>query len=203
MVLKRIYEEYNFDVEIILIKEYKRLKLTQAELNVLLALFSIHKKRKTFSLNAISRRLDFTQNEIAPLIESLLEKQFLSIDIENNNGREREIFSLDNTFNKIENLFFDDEQQKIQQTTESNVMETVNVFEDVLQRMLRPQELERIRNWYEEELYQHDNVISTINLKGDKATIGNVEKLLSQDKIADVEIDEKTDRILDSIYKKL
>lgn len=203
MILKRIYEEYNFDVEVILIKEYKRLKLSQSELIVLLALFSIHKKRRTFSVMAISRRLDFTQNEIAPIIESLMEKGFLNIEIESNNNREREVFSLDETFKKLEDLFKEDENSKIQVLTQNNVMTAISLFEENVQRVLRPQELERIRKWYEEEDYDHNDIISMINLKGNKATIGSVEKLLSQDSIKDVKIDEKTDRILDSIFKKL
>lgn len=203
MILKRIYEEYNFDVEVILIKEYKRLKLTQSELMVLLAFFSIHKKRKTFSVMALSRRLDFTQNEIAPLIEALMDKGFLNIEIEINNNREREIFNLDGTFNKIEQIFKEDEKAKIQALTQNNVMTAITLFEDNIQRVLRPQELERIRKWYEEDLYNHDNIINTINIKGNKATIANVEKNLSQENIKELKIDEKTDRILDAIYQKL
>lgn len=203
MILKRIYEEYNFDVEVILIKEYKRLKLTQSELMVLLAFFSIHKKRKTFSVMALSRRLDFTQNEIAPLIEALMDKGFLNIEIEINNNREREIFNLDGTFNKIEQIFKEDEKAKIQALTQNNVMTAITLFEDNVQRVLRPQELERIRKWYEEDLYNHDNIINTINIKGNKATIANVEKNLSQENIKELKIDEKTDRILDAIYQKL
>ncbi len=152
---------------------------------------------------AISRRLDFTQNEIAPLIEELMDKGFLNIEIEINNNREREVFSLDGTFKKIEDVFKEDEKAKVQALTQNNVMIAINMFEENVQRVLRPQELERIRKWYEEDFYNHNDIISMINLKGNKATIGSVEKLLSQDSIKDVKIDEKTDRILDSIFKKL
>lgn len=203
MILKRIYEEYNFNIELILIKEYKRLKISQDELNVLLVLFSIHKKRRTFSLNAISRRMDFTQNEIAPIIESLLDKELLNIKIESNNNKEREVFDLDGVFNKINELFIADEKLKNQQESENNVSETVMLIESYMNRLLRPQELERIRSWYENNTYIHEDIIKTINNSNDHPSISNIEKLLSQDMFEEIEIDEKTNRILESIYKKV
>ena len=77
MILKRLYDDYGFAIEKILFKEYKRLDLTMPELTVLLALLDIYKKRRTFSILAISRRVDYNQNEIASIVESLMDKAFI------------------------------------------------------------------------------------------------------------------------------
>lgn len=203
MILKRIYEEYNFSVELIVIKEYKKLKLTQDEVTVLLVLFSIHRKRKTFSVNAIARRLDFSQNEIAPIIESLMDKGFISINIESNNKREREVFDLDGTFGKIESMFREQDLLREQQKNETNVSHTIDKLEEKFARMLRPNELEKVRSWYEDSNYDHDRIISAIDFSDGARSLNNIEKILSANEFIGVEIDEKTDAILDSIFKKL
>ena len=203
MILKRIYEEYNFSVELILIKDYKKLKLTQNELSVLLVLFSIHRKRRTFSVNAISRRMDLSQNEIAPIIETLIEKGFLNIEIESNNQKEREVFDLDGTFMQIETMFIEQENQKLKQKHENNVSQTISKLEDKFARMLRPNELEKVRSWYEDKAYEHEAIVNAIDFMEGKNSVANIERILSADAFKSFEIDEKTNAILDAIYKKL
>ena len=121
MILKKMYEDYDLAIERILIKEYKRLKLSMQEMSVLLALFSIYKRRKTFSIASISRRVEFNQNEIGTCVESLMNKGFMSIILEKKDGREREIFDLDTTFKKIEDLYINDEVEKLKQLHENEI----------------------------------------------------------------------------------
>lgn len=129
MILKKLYEDYDFPIERILIKEYKRLKLTMQEMNVLLALFSIYKKRKSFSITAISRRVEFTQNEIGSCVESLMNKGFLTIVLERKDDREREVFELNTTFQKIEDLYEQDEIDKLKTLHENSISQTIKLLE--------------------------------------------------------------------------
>lgn len=203
MILKTIYEEYGFNIESLLIKEAKRLNLTTKELNVLLILFSISKKRRTFSLNAISKRIDYNQNEIAQILESLLDKEFVKITLEVANTREREVFDLDGTFKKITELLTEDENEKIKQQTQSNVTKTIELFENKLGRILYQQELERIRTWYETYNYDHNKIIDTINNFEKGLSIVNVEKILNMNLSPKTELDQKTEQALERIFKKL
>jgi len=202
-MLKRLYEEYDLSIERILIKEYKRLKLSTQEMNVLLALFSIYKKRRTFSINAINRRVDYSINETGSIIEKLLDKGFLTIELENKDGKEREVFDLNVTFDKISELFRSDENEKKRASTENEVSETIKRFEQGLGRLLMPYELEMIRKWYDENLYTHQAIMKAIESAQDRMSIKYVEKLLTQQIPDKIEIDQDVDQALDEIFKKI
>lgn len=202
-MLKRLYEEYDLSIERILIKEYKRLKLKTQEMNVLLALFSIYKKRRTFSINAINRRVDYSINETGSIIEKLLDKGFLTIELENKDGKEREVFDLNVTFDKISELFRSDENEKKRASTENEVSETIKRFEQGLGRLLMPYELEMIRKWYDENLYTHQAIMKAIESAQDRMSIKYVEKLLTQQIPDKIEIDQDVDQALDEIFKKI
>jgi len=203
MMLKRLYEEYDLSIERILIKEYKRLKLNTQEMNVLLALFSIYKKRRTFSINAINRRVDYSINETGSIIEKLLDKGFLTIELENKDGKEREVFDLNVTFDKISELFRSDENEKKRASAENEVSETIKRFEQGLGRLLMPYELEMIRKWYDENLYTHQAIMKAIESAQDRMSIKYVEKLLTQQIPDKIEIDQDVDQALDEIFKKI
>ena len=202
-MLKRLYEEYDLSIERILIKEYKRLKLSTQEMNVLLALFSIYKKRRTFSINAINRRVDYSINETGSIIEKLLDKGFLTIELENKDGKEREVFDLNVTFDKISELFRSDENEKKRASAENEVSETIKRFEQGLGRLLMPYELEMIRKWYDENLYTHQAIMKAIESAQDRMSIKYVEKLLTQQIPDKIEIDQDVDQALDEIFKKI
>ncbi len=203
MILKRLYEEYDVSIERILIKEYKRLKLTMQDAHVLLALFSIYKKRRTFTLAALSKRIDYTADQIGASVENLLDKGFLIISLETKEGKEREIFDLDQTFKKIEDLFAQDELDKIKAETESKVAMTLRLFEQGLGRQLLPYELESVRRWYEDRQFEHENIIKAIQSAADRVSVKYVEKLLNQTIPEPIEIDAEVENVLDEIFKKI
>ncbi|MDD3067815.1 MAG: DnaD domain protein [Acholeplasmataceae bacterium] len=202
-MLKRLYEEYDLSMERILIKEYKRLKLTMQEMTVLLALFSIYKKRRTFSINAINRRVEYSINEIGSIIEKLLSKGFMTIELEKKDGKEREVFDLNLTFDKIQDLFKADEIEKKEALVETEVSETIKRFEQGLGRLLMPYELEMIRRWYDENKVSHKSIIEAIESAQDRMSVKYVEKILTQQVPEKIEIDQDVDQALDEIFKKI
>jgi len=203
MILKRLYEEYDVSIERILIKEYKRLKLSMQDAHVLLALFSIYKKRRTFTLAALSKRIDYTADQIGASVEMLIDRGFLIISLENKEGKEREVFDLDQTFKKIEDLFAQDEIDKVKQQTESEVAATLRLFEQGMGRQLLPYELETVRRWYEDHLFSHDKIIKAITTAQDRVSVKYVEKVLNQSIPEPIEIDEEVENVLDEIFKKI
>lgn len=203
MILKRMYEDYDLSIERILIKEYKRLKMTMQEMQVLLALFSIYKKRKTFSIASISRRVELNQNEIGVAVESLMNKGFMTICLERKDEKEREVFELDPTFKKIEDLYHQDELEKLKQLHETSISETIHLIEQGVGRSLRSHELENIRRWYDENNYQHQQILSAIEAAKDRVSIKYVERLLTQVIPETLEIDQDVENALDEIFKKI
>ncbi|MDX9691421.1 MAG: DnaD domain protein [Acholeplasmataceae bacterium] len=202
-MLKRLYEEYDLSIERILIKEYKRLGLTMQEMQVLLALFSIYKKRKTFSITAIAKRVEYNSNDIGVQIESLLNKGFMTINLESKDQREREIFDLDPTFKKVFDLFKKYETEKVKQQEESNVALTIRRFEQGLGRLLMPFELENIRVWYEDKAFTHEQILNAIETAKEKLSVKYVERILNQTIPKEIEIDDEVNQALDEVFKKM
>lgn len=203
MILQKLYNDYNLNIEQILITQYKKLGLTFPELNVLLVLFSNKAKKKLFSISAISRKVDFNQNEIAEAITSLLDKDFIEITLESFNKKEREVYSLDKTFKKIEKMLIDEINHDHQFENKSKVAETISLLENKLNRILRPNELERVRLWYDTFDFSHDKIVSTINNSSDNISIMKIEKILSIDIEEPEVIDKEVNDALERIYKKL
>lgn len=203
MILKKLYEDYDLAIERILIKEYRRLKLNISEMSVLISLLSIYKKRKTFSLTAISKRVELSQDEINKSLNSLLEKGFMSIELEHKDGKDREIFDLDLLFQKIEKLFIDDQLEKNKLEDESKIMQTIQRFEQGLGRTLQSYELENIRKWYDDKKYSHEKIVTAINSAEDKVSIKYVERLLNQNVLEKIEIDSDVEEALDTIFKNI
>lgn len=203
MILKKLYEEYDLAIERILIKEYKRLKLTMQEMQVLLALFSIYKRRKTFSIAAISRRVELNNDEIGSCVESLLNKNFMNIQLEKKDDKEREIFNLDPTFAKIEDLYQQEEIEKLKTEHENEISDSIRALEQGLGRSLMGHELENVRRWYDEKEYTHDQIHEAIAVAKDRVSIKYVERILTQVLPKKIEIDQDVENALDEIFKKI
>lgn len=203
MILKRLYDEYDFSVERILLKEYRRLSLTMPEVTILVALFSIFKKRNTFSINALSRRVEYSKAEIGGYVESLLKKHFITLDLEDKDGKEREVFNVDLTFKKIEALYEADQKQAIQQQVEAGITLTIKSFEQGMGRMLKAYELDMVRLWYEKGEYTHEAIMKAIDHAGARVSVKHVEQLLTQQIMPKVDIDDDTEKTLDAIFKKM
>lgn len=201
MILKRIFDEYNFQIEPIIIKEYKRLNLTFPESIVLMALFSIYRKRKTFSILAISRRVEFNQAEIGEIVDSLINKQFLQVELEVKDDKTREVFNLDKVFEKIEALFIEDQKEKKILQKEQDIKITIKAFENGMGRLLKTYELENIRRWYEDDLYTHDDITIAIERAQNRLSVKYVERILSQEKLEKIEVDQETEKALESLFK--
>ena len=203
MILKRLFEDYDLAIERILVKESKRLKLTMKEMSVLLALFSIYKKRRTFTMASLSRRVELSNEEIGAAIESLIVKNMLIISLENKDGKEREVFSLDEVFVKIESLYRQDEIEKIKNDELAYISLTIHLFEQGLGRSLLSYELENIRRWYEDKTYTHEAIIKTIEAAKDKVSIKYVERILNQIIPDQIEIDSDVEKALDEVFKNI
>lgn len=201
MILKRIFDEYNFQIEPIIIKEYKRLNLTFPESIVLMALFSIYRKRKTFSILAISRRVEFNQAEIGEIVDSLISKQLLQVELEVKDDKTREVFNLDKVFEKIEALFIEDQKEKNILQKEQDIKITIKAFENGMGRLLKTYELENIRRWYEDDLYTHDDIMIAIERAQNRLSVKYVERILSQEKLEKIEVDQETEKALESLFK--
>ncbi|NLB84665.1 MAG: hypothetical protein GX794_00890 [Acholeplasmataceae bacterium] len=206
-MLKRIYDEYGLDIQKIIMSEYKRLDLTLNECNVLIALFSVLEKRKTFSINAIIKRIDLDNNETANILTSLAEKGFFKMELEIKNGKEREKISLRPTFQKLEELIKGDANKIKLEKDQTKISKLINRLENLFGRVLTSYELDTIRYWFNESRYKIDDVnliVDTLLEGNKKISVNIIEKNLKLKKDYQVEdLDQDTKDTLTKLYRSI
>lgn len=125
-----------FNIPPILIKNYRKLNITDSEFILIIYLINTD---SSFNPKLIAKDLNFTLNEVMNLVNSLVEKDILKIDIVNNKVME-EIINLDELYNKISFLVVNGETKK----EKTNIFDK---FESEFGRTLSPLDYEIISDW--------------------------------------------------------
>ena len=203
MIIKRLFEEYDIDIDKVILRDYKKMNLKYVEATMLLVLLSSYKKRKVFSISMLSKKTELKKEKVEEITYSLIEKGFMKLELEvSNEGKEREIFNLDQTFTILENFM-----HETNDTQDLSLCgKTIVHLENLLGRILTETELNHLRAMYEEKVYTHEEIIKAINIaeEKNKLNIKAVDKiLLASRNDSRVEIDEKTRKTLDDIYKSI
>lgn len=126
------------------VKYLSKLEITSTELIVLLY-FLNNKESLSFNLEKISKDLYMDENIILDTINNLIEKDYISIEMNNDNGVISEFISLDLFYSKISSF--------IQENNESiNSTDIYSQFESEFGRTLSPIEYETINKWIESNI---------------------------------------------------
>jgi DNA replication protein len=127
----------------------------------------------------------------------------MTISLELKDQKEREIFDLIPTFDKIEHLYLEEEKEKQKQMIENEVSDIILKFEQGLGRPLKSYELENIRKWFEDDHYTYEQIKKSIDQAEEKISVKFVERILTQQPIKPIEIDQDVDEALDEIFKSI
>jgi len=131
----------NFIIPNYIIKNYEKIGLEGLEF-IMLIYFINQRTNVTFDVNKIALDLNLDSSKVLEIINSLNEKNFISIEMKKNNGVIEEYISTDLFYNKISSMLME---------TVSNDKETdlYSVFEKEFGRTLSPTEFTSINNWIE------------------------------------------------------
>ena len=138
-----LIKEQPFFLPSILLKNYRKLNITDVELIVLIYLINTD---NSFNPKQMSKDLNFELGELMEIINSLMEKNILKIEVLNKKIRE-EIINLDELFNKLGFMIMNEDDNP-----NNNLYD---IFEKEFGRTLSPIEYETITVWqkdYEEKL---------------------------------------------------
>lgn len=153
---------------------YKKIGLNEEEFILMIYLLN-NGDSIPFNPKTISLELGLNPNKVLELINTLSEKQVLSIKLEKNKlGVMEEFISTDLFYNKLSMLMVDmmnDKEEKI----DSNLFQT---FEDEFGRTLSPMEYEIINGWVREQ-FSNEIIIEALK----EATFNGVSSLRYIDKI--------------------
>lgn len=127
-----------------LVKYYKKFDLDINEF-IMLIYFLNSNEKLIFDNKKISNDLFMEQNEVLEIINSLIEKQYISIEMNKSNGIIEEYISLDLFFKKINVCL-------IENDTNDNSSDIYSKFEKEFGRTLSPVEYETISKWIENNI---------------------------------------------------
>lgn len=156
-----------------LFSNYKKLNITAEEF--ILIIYLLNTGDIPFNPKLISVDLDIKQSKLLELINSLSEKQLISIKLEKNKiGIMEEYISLDLFYNKLSMMIVDIINQK-EEKIDTNLFQT---FENEFGRTLSPMEYEIINGWINEK-FTNEIIIEALK----EATFNGVSSLRYIDKI--------------------
>ena len=130
-----LLKEQPFLIPSILLKNYRKLDITDSELIVLIYLINLN---NSFNPKQISKDLNFELTELMEIINSLMEKGIIKIEVLNKKIRE-EIINLDELYNKLSFIVMNEEEE-----SNNNLF---SIFEREFGRTLSPLDYEIITDW--------------------------------------------------------
>ena len=126
------------------IKYYKKFDLENNELLMLIYLLNCNEKL-ILDNKKISKDLYLEENEVLNIISSLIEKNYISIEMSKNNGIIDEYISLDLFYEKINSYLIENDKK-------DNSSDIYSKFEKEFGRTLSPVEYETISKWIESNI---------------------------------------------------
>ena len=126
------------------IKYYKKFDLENNELLMLIYLLNCNEKL-ILDNKKISKNLYLEENEVLNIISSLIEKNYISIEMSKNNGIIEEYISLDLFYEKINSYLIENDKK-------DNSSDIYSKFEKEFGRTLSPVEYETISKWIESNI---------------------------------------------------
>lgn len=136
----------NYQIPQVLLFNYRKLGLNELELIIIM--YILNDNDTNYNPKKISNDLDIDVKKVLEVINNLVEKNFLSVELIKVNNVRNEVINLDLMYEKLAFIIMKKDTKK-----ETNIFET---YETELGRALSPTEYEIINSWldsgYSEEL---------------------------------------------------
>ena len=169
-----LIKERPFFIPKILLSNYKKIGITEEELIIIIVIMNYGDK-VVYDPELFAKDLDGDRKKTMMLIDSLCDKNILSVIIEKNNRKTYEYISLDTLYEKLLNIAIGKEDD------EPEVDDSIfGIFESELGRTLSPMEYEKIKEWITSG---NSNEFITLALK--EAVLNGVNNLNYIDRILD------------------
>lgn len=141
----------------ILLLNYKKLKITNEELIVLIYLLNYD--LDNYNPKVMAKELGIKTNELLVIISNLCEKQIISINlVKNDKGILEEKMSVDLLYNKLAMIILNG---TIESENKTKSLSLYEIFEQEFARSLSPMEFEIINKWLEKG-YSEEIIIEAL-----------------------------------------
>ena len=126
----------------IFLSNYRKLNITDSELIIIMILYN-NGNKIVYNPEEFAKCINSSKHEVMKLINSLIEKNIISIVMDRNNRKSCEYISLELLYKKIFNIIIDKNSESEEEPT-TNIF---SIFESELGRTLSPMEYEQIKEW--------------------------------------------------------
>lgn len=205
-MIEKIFEEGLLNYRKLIMKYQQQLNLNAEEILIITKLLSFaEKKRFNLSTNTLARQTSLKMTEAGEVVNSLFEKQLIFIYFERkSDDKVGEMFSLRPLFDKITQIFQDEIKIKKESQNLTDIEYTIKSLEKAFLKPLSPNQLEIVRQWYENDFSKHQiEQAIEVTLKHNRKTVQYVDRVLRSDSMFEEStIDEKTAEILRKLVGK-
>jgi|AntAceMinimDraft_17_1070374.scaffolds.fasta_scaffold04571_4 DNA replication protein len=183
-IIKRLIDEDIIDFDKLILKNYKKIGLSEIEAFLLIELNNQKKIGETFiSPTKLVKKLTIPEDKLITLLDGLMQRKYVVIRLVKIDGKEKEDFSFENTIVKIINIYKSKIQLEItdsQKTYDTVEEEIVDLLENQFQKQLKPLEIELIQKWVNEDNYSLAEIKRAIldAVKSNKSSISYVDGVL-------------------------
>lgn len=201
MILKQLVEVYNFDIVSFLFKQYKKLELSLEQTLVLMNIFSLLQSRKVVSLNTISKGINLNNAELSEILNELIENGWINTSLEfTKGGKQREVFDIDPTYLKLESFLTTIEPKETKDTKDISL--TIQILEKTFNRLLKTNELEIVRHWFDNKITNSQEVNEIIKSAKVNPSIFYIDKVLSQKNVKiNMQKNEKVEKAINKLFR--
>lgn len=126
----------------ILLNNYRLFNITDSEFIVIMVLLSYGDKI-TYNPEEFAREVRMSKHEVMSIIDSLCDKNIISLVVEKVNKKTYEYLSMELLYQKLFNIVANDNKSEKEEIDNS----IFSVFEKELGRTLSPMEFEQIKEW--------------------------------------------------------
>lgn len=142
----------------ILFSHFAELNMNADELLIILYLLSqTNQGNKVDEMIDANQQLGWTSTKIASTINSLMQKQYISIELKpDGNGRQSDHYSLRLLFEKLERQYYQKDSPQAAISDVDDSRRIVQDFEKEFGRQLSPIELEKIAGWLNLDHFSYD-----------------------------------------------
>ncbi|MEG0254668.1 MAG: DnaD domain protein [Vagococcus sp.] len=139
----------------LLLQYYKKIGMTNNELLLYLQLLRFEQLGNSFpDLAEIAEPMDISVDELFQILQSLIDKGFVSIETQlNKHGQTEDRYDLTLFYNRLSHYLEQQEIKTVEKTNEKRVTDLYQTFEIEFGRPLSPIEFETIQSWLTTDSY--------------------------------------------------
>lgn len=183
-IIKRLIDEGIIDFDKLLLRNYKQIGLSEVEAFLLIELNNQKKTGDTLiSPSKLTKKLTLPEERVTNLLDTLIQRNYISIRLVKTEDKEKEDFSFETTLNKLVDVYKSKIKFDITHSTKTYDTieeEIVDLLENQFQKQLKPADIELIMKWVNEDKYSLAEIKNAVvdAVKSNKSTLGYIDAVL-------------------------